>query len=193
MKASSFYYGSEVNLETVWLKRIDCMAPYEIENQRADFHGLPQLLTTSTGNNCFPTTGPPEGRDAFLHSALFLQLGSRFCVLRTCTLLPYMTVSESTCEEGSENGDIWALRRESFAQTERITSGSNRSQQIRAPIVSLFSLPSEGGACFFLCLLRMLLWSLQSLVFRGKESVCLFSSVHPPVSHTSSQAFSFCC
>lgn len=40
MKASSFDYGSEVNLETVWLKRIDCMAQYEIENQTVDFHGL---------------------------------------------------------------------------------------------------------------------------------------------------------
>lgn len=40
MKASSFYYGSEVNLETVWLKRIDCMAQYEIENQMVDFHGF---------------------------------------------------------------------------------------------------------------------------------------------------------
>lgn len=60
MKASSFYYGSEVNLETVWLKRIDCTAQYEIENQTVDFHGLFELLNTSTGNNYFSMMEPPN-------------------------------------------------------------------------------------------------------------------------------------
>lgn len=60
MKASSFYYGSEVNLETVWLKRIDCVVQYEIENQMVDFHGLFQLLNTSVGNHEFRRTEPPD-------------------------------------------------------------------------------------------------------------------------------------
>lgn len=128
-----------------------------------------------------PRWNPLTAMEAFLISAPFLWLRSRFCLLRTCTLLPNMTVSESTSEEGSEKGDILALQRESFAQTsECITSGSNRSQHVGAPLLPVSLSRVTGRACFFHCLLITLLGSLQSLIFRGKESVCLFSSIHPP-------------
>lgn len=44
MRASSFYSATDVNLGTVCLKRIDCIAKYEIENQTLHFRGWRAVL-----------------------------------------------------------------------------------------------------------------------------------------------------